>query len=243
MIRQTTRLPSANMGNYGKVGIKAWAVEDRPREKMISRGLSAVTDAELIAILISSGNSRESAVELSRRIMDSVHHNLNELGKLNCDELMKFRGIGQAKAITLIAAMELGRRRNQSEALDNGQIRGSRDAADYLRPEIGDLAYEEFWVLFLNRQNKVIDKRKLSQGGMTGTVIDVRLVLKLALEKHATSMIFCHNHPSGNLDPSDADKKITKQLKEAAAVMEIPVIDHLIVTQAGYFSFADEGLL
>jgi len=243
MIRQTTRLPSENMGNYGKVGIKAWAVEDRPREKLISRGLSALTDAELIAILISSGNSRESAVELSRRIMDSIHHNLNELGKLNCDELKKFRGIGQAKAITLIAAMELGRRRNQSEALDNGQIKGSRDAADYLRPEIGDLAYEEFWVLFLNRQNKVIDKRKLSQGGMTGTVIDVRLVLKLALEKHATSMIFCHNHPSGNLDPSEADKKITKQLKEAAAVMEIPVIDHLIVTQAGYFSFADEGLL
>ena len=243
MIRQTTRLPSEIMGNYGKVGIKAWAVEDRPREKLISRGLSALTDAELIAILISSGNNRESAVELSRRIMDSIHHNLNELGKLNCDELKKFRGIGQAKAITLIAAMELGRRRNQSEALDNGQIKGSRDAADYLRPEIGDLAYEEFWVLFLNRQNKVIDKRKLSQGGMTGTVIDVRLVLKLALEKHATSMIFCHNHPSGNLDPSEADKKITKQLKEAAAVMEIPVIDHLIVTQAGYFSFADEGLL
>lgn len=243
MIRQTTRLPSEIMGNYGKAGIKAWAVEDRPREKLISRGLSALTDAELIAILISSGNSRESAVELSRRIMDSIHHNLNELGKLNCDELKKFRGIGQAKAITLIAAMELGRRRNQSEALDNGQIKGSRDAADYLRPEIGDLAYEEFWVLFLNRQNKVIDKRKLSQGGMTGTVIDVRLVLKLALEKHATSMIFCHNHPSGNLDPSEADKKITKQLKEAAAVMEIPVIDHLIVTQAGYFSFADEGLL
>jgi DNA repair protein RadC len=231
------------MGHYGKVGIKAWAVEDRPREKLVSRGLSALTDAELIAILISSGNSRESAVELSRRIMDSIHHNLNELGKLNCDELRRFRGIGQAKAITLIAAMELGRRRNQSEALDNGQIKGSRDAANYLRPEIGDLAYEEFWVLFLNRQNKVIEKRKLSQGGMTGTVIDVRLVLKLALEKHATSMIFCHNHPSGNLDPSDADRKITKQLKEAAALMEIPVVDHLIVTQAGYFSFADEGML
>ncbi|MCK9641654.1 MAG: DNA repair protein RadC, partial [Prolixibacteraceae bacterium] len=224
------------MGHYGKVGIKAWAVEDRPREKLVSRGLSALTDAELIAILISSGNSRESAVELSRRIMDSIHHNLNELGKLNCDELRRFRGIGQAKAITLIAAMELGRRRNQSEALDNGQIKGSRDAANYLRPEIGDLAYEEFWVLFLNRQNKVIEKRKLSQGGMTGTVIDVRLVLKLALEKHATSMIFCHNHPSGNLDPSDADRKITKQLKEAAALMEIPVVDHLIVTQAGYLA-------
>jgi DNA repair protein RadC len=156
---------------------------------------------------------------------------------------MRFRGIGAAKAVTLIAAMELGRRRNQSEALKKGQIKESRDAANFLRPEIGDLAYEEFWVLFLDRQNKVIDKQKLSQGGMTGTVIDVRLVLKSALEKHATSLIFCHNHPSGNLEPSDADKKITRQLKEAAALMEIPVIDHLIVTQSGFFSFADEGML
>jgi DNA repair protein RadC len=231
------------MSNYNKVGIKTWAVEDRPREKMISRGISSLTDAELIAILISSGNSNESAVDLSRRIMESNHHNLHELSKLNCDELKRFRGIGPAKAITLIAAMELGRRRNQSEALEKDQIKGSKDAANYLRPVIGDLSHEEFWVIFLNRQNKVIEKQKLSQGGMTGTVIDVRLVLKLALEKHATSLIFCHNHPSGNLEPSDADKKITKQLKEAAAVMEIPVMDHLIITQSGFFSFADEGLL
>ena len=231
------------MFNYDKPGIKSWAVEDRPREKLISRGISALTDGELIAILISSGNSKESAVELSRRIMETVHHNLHELGKLNCDELKRFRGIGKAKAVTLIAAMELGRRRNQSEALENGQIKGSKDAANYLRPEIGDLSHEEFWVLFLNRQNKILDKQKLSQGGMTGTVIDVRLVLKLALEKHATSLIFAHNHPSGNLEPSDADRKITRQLKDAATLMEIPVIDHLIVTQSGYFSFADEGML
>lgn len=231
------------MENYNKPGIKAWAVEDRPREKLISRGISALTDGELIAILISSGNSKESAVELSRRIMDTVHHNLHELGKLNCDELERFRGIGRAKAVTLIAAMELGRRRNQSAALDNGQVKGSKDAANYLRPEIGDLSHEEFWVIFLNRQNKILDKQKLSQGGMTGTVIDVRLVMKLALEKHATSLIFGHNHPSGNLEPSDADRKITRQLKEAAALMDIPVIDHLIVTQSGYFSFADEGIL
>jgi len=231
------------MSNYNKVGIKTWAVEDRPREKMISRGISSLTDAELIAILISSGNSNESAVDLSRRIMESNHHNLHELSKLNCDELKRFRGIGPAKAITLIAAMELGRRRNQSEALEKDQIKGSKDAANYLRPVIGDLSHEEFWVIFLNRQNKVIEKQKLSQGGMTGTVIDVRLVLKLALEKHATSLIFCHNHPSGNLEPSDADKKITRQLKEAGAVMEIPVMDHLIITQSGFFSFADEGLL
>ena len=210
---------------------------------MVSRGLSSLTDAELIAILISSGNSNESAVELSRRIMESIHHNLHELGKLNCDELQRFRGIGPAKAITLIAAMELGRRRNQSEALEKDQIKGSKDAANYLRPILGDLSYEEFWVIFLNRHNKVIEKQKLSQGGITGTVIDVRLVLKLALEKHATSLIFCHNHPSGNLEPSDADKKITRQLKDAAALMEIPVVDHLIVTQSGFFSFADEGML
>lgn len=231
------------MLNYDKPGIKAWAVEDRPREKMIRRGISALTDGELIAILISSGNSKESAIDLSRRIMETVHHNLHELGKLNCDELTHFRGIGKAKAVTLLAAMELGRRRNQSEALENGQVKGSKDAANYLRPEIGDLSHEEFWVLFLNRQNKILGKQKLSQGGMTGTVIDVRLVLKLALEKHATSLIFAHNHPSGNLEPSDADRKITRQLKEAAALMEIPVIDHLIVTQSGYFSFADEGML
>jgi DNA repair protein RadC len=231
------------MSNYIKPGIKTWAVEDRPREKLISRGISSLTDSELIAILISSGNSNESAVELARRIMDSIHNNLHELGKLNCDELKQFRGIGNAKALTLIAALELGRRRNQSEALYKEQIKGSKDAANYIRPEIGDLPHEEFWVLFLNRQNKVTGKQKLSQGGMTGTVIDVRLVLKSALEKHATSLIFCHNHPSGNLDPSDADRKITRQLKEAAALMEIPVIDHLIITQSGYFSFADEGML
>jgi DNA repair protein RadC len=231
------------MSNYGKLGIKSWAVEDRPREKLISRGISSLTDAELIAILISSGNSKESAVELSRRIMDSLHHNLHELGKMNCDDLKRFRGIGEAKAVTLIAAMELGRRRNQSVALEKEQIKCSKDAANFLRPMIGDLPHEEFWVLILNRHNKVIDKQKLSQGGMTGTVIDVRLVLKFALEKYATSLIFCHNHPSGNLEPSDADKKITRQLKEAAALMEIPVIDHLIITQSGFFSFADEGLL
>jgi DNA repair protein RadC len=231
------------MSNYKKPGIKAWAVEDRPREKLINRGISSLTDGELIAILISSGNRKESAVELSLRILDSIHHNLHELGKMNRDELKRFRGIGEAKALTIIASMELGRRRNQSEALDNQQIKGSKNAADFIRPSIGDLSHEEFWVLYLNRRNKVIDKQKLSQGGMTGTVIDVRLVLKSALEKHATSLIFCHNHPSGNLEPSDADKRITRQLKEAAALMDMPVIDHLIVTQSGFFSFADEGLL
>lgn len=231
------------MEEYHRMNIKDWALEDRPREKLLYRGISSLSDAELIAILIGSGNSEETAVELSRRIMENVKNNLNELGKLNVENLKTFKGIGDAKAISIIAAMELGRRRNHSSALEMDKITGSNDVARYLRPLIGDIPHEEFWAIFLNRQNKIIDKQRLSQGGMTGTVIDVRLVLKIAIEKHATSLIFAHNHPSGNLEASDADRKITHQLKEAGAIMDIPLLDHLIITQAGYFSFADEGLL
>jgi len=231
------------MEEYRKLNIKDWALEDRPREKLLYKGISSLTDAELVAILIGSGNSEETAVELSRRILENVKNNLNELGKLNVENLKEFKGIGEAKAISIIAAMELGRRRNHSTALENSKITGSQDVARYLRPLMGDISHEEFWVLFLNRQNKVIDKQKLSQGGMTGTVIDVRLVLKMAIEKHATSLIFAHNHPSGNLDASDADRKITRQIKDAGIIMDIPLLDHVIITQAGYFSFADEGLL
>ena len=231
------------MEEYRKLNIKEWAVEDRPREKMVYRGLTSLSDAELIAILIGSGNQEETAVELSRRIMEKVKNNLHELGKLNIEDLKKFKGIGEAKAVSIIAAMELGRRRNHSDVLELDKITGSKDAARYFRPIMGDLPHEEFWALFLNRQNKIIDKQRLSQGGLTGTVIDVRLVLKMALEKHATSIIFAHNHPSGNLDPSDADKKITRQLKESGKIMDIPLIDHLIITQGGYYSFADEGTL
>jgi DNA repair protein RadC len=194
-----------------------------------------------MAILASDTNG--TAVELSRRIMENVKNNLNELGKLNVENLKSFKGIGDAKAIAIIAAMELGRRRNHASALELNKITGSSDVAAYLRPMIGDLSHEEFWALFLNRQNKVIDLQRLSQGGLTGTVIDVRLVLKMAIEKHATSLIFAHNHPSGNLEASDADRKITRQLKDAGAIMDIPLLDHLIITQGGYFSFADEGLL
>lgn len=231
------------MEAYSRMNIKDWAIEDRPREKLLYRGIASLSDAELIAILIGSGNNEETAVELSRRIMENVKNNLNELGKLNVDDLKAFKGIGDAKAVSIIAAMELGRRRNHSSALEMNKITGSSDVAGYLRPMIGDLPHEEFWALFLNRQNKVIDARRLSQGGLTGTVIDVRLVLKMAIEKHATSLIFAHNHPSGNLEASDADRKITRQLKEAGAIMDIPLLDHLIITQGGYFSFADEGLL
>lgn len=231
------------MEEYRKLSIKEWALEDRPREKLLYRGIASLSDPELIAILISSGNAEETAVGLSRRILDSVKNNLNELGKMGVEDLKRFKGIGEAKAITIIAAMELGRRRNQSSALELEKITCSRDVANYLRPVMGDLPHEEFWVLFMNRQNKILDKVMLSKGGMTGTVIDVRLVLRQALEKRATSLIFSHNHPSGNLEPSEADRKITHQLKEAAAVMEIPLLDHLIITQAGYYSFADEGIL
>jgi len=231
------------MEEYHRLNIKEWALEDRPREKLLYRGLTSLSDAELIAILIGSGNHDETAVELSRRIMENVKNNLNELGKLNVENLKSFKGIGDAKAIAIIAAMELGRRRNHSTALEMDKITGSSDVAQYLRPLIGDIPHEEFWALFLNRQNKVIDKQRLSQGGMTGTVIDVRLVLKMAIEKRATSLIFAHNHPSGNLEASNADRKITQQLKEAGQIMDIPLLDHLIITQGGYFSFADEGLL
>lgn len=228
---------------YHKLNIKNWAHEERPREKLLYRGTSSLSDAELVAILIGSGNPGETAVELSRRILEKVKNNLIELGKLNVDNLMDFKGIGEAKAISIIAAMELGRRRDHSSALEMNKINGSNDVARFLQPLIGDISHEEFWVLFLNRQNKIIDKQKLSQGGMTGTVIDVRMVIKMALEKHATSLIFAHNHPSGNLEASDADRKITKQLKDAALIMDIPLIDHLIITHEGYLSFADEGLL
>ncbi len=231
------------MSEYRKMNIKEWAVEDRPREKLLSRGISSLSDAELIAILIGSGNPKETAVELSRRILENVKNNLHELGKQNVEDLKSFNGIGEAKAISIIAAMELGRRRNHSSALEMDKITGSGDVARYFRPIIGDLPHEEFWVLYLNRQNKIIDKQKLSQGGMTGTVIDVRLVLKSALEKHTTSLIFCHNHPSGNPDASEADRIITKQLKDSGAIMNIPLIDHVIISQNGFFSFADEGLL
>jgi DNA repair protein RadC len=231
------------MDEYKKLNLKQWAVEDRPREKMLANGPRALSDAELIAILIGSGNHEETAVELSRRILNSVDNNLNDLGKKNSDYLTRFKGIGEAKAISIIAAMELGRRRKEQENPDKLKITGSNDAADIFTPLLGDLDHEEFWVLLLNRHNKVIDKFMASKGGITGTVIDVRSIMKTALDKLSTSMILCHNHPSGNLSPSDADHQITQKLKDAGKIIDIQVLDHLIITQKKYFSFADEGIL
>lgn len=228
---------------YKKLSIKEWAVEDRPREKLLLKGNRSLSDAELLAILIGSGNSTESAVELSRRILASVNNNLNELSKKQIAELLKFNGIGEAKAVNIIAALELGRRRKEQSATEKITISQSGDAAALFHPLLEDLSHEEFWVLLLNRSNKVIDKFMVSQGGISCTVIDVRIILKTAIEKLASGMILCHNHPSGNLSPSDADKKITKKIKDAATIMEITVLDHVIIAHDQYLSFADEGLI
>lgn len=206
------------------------------------KGRTALSDAELIAILIGSGNRNESAVDLSKRILQSVGGNLNALGKLSLEQLTQFKGIGEAKAISIIAAMELGRRRRAEEANVQEKISSSKMVFDIMQPIIGELAHEEFWILYLNNSNKIISKRQLSIGGITGTLVDVRLVFKNALELGAVSMILCHNHPSGTLTPSDADKQITQKLKTAGNSLEIKVLDHLIITENNYFSFADKGI-
>lgn len=223
--------------------IKAWAEDDRPREKLLAKGRQVLSDAELIAILIGSGNRRETAVELSKRILGYVQNNLNELGKLGISELQKFNGIGEAKALSIVAAMELGRRRKETETAKREKITSSNDIYALMRPVFLDLPHEEFWVIMLNRSNTVIKKESVSRGGVSGTLVDPKIIYKAALDNLASSIILCHNHPSGNLKPSEADNKLTKKLKEAGILLEIPVLDHLIITDAGYYSFADEGML
>jgi DNA repair protein RadC len=223
--------------------IKNWAQDDQPREKLRDKGKAALSDAELVAILISSGSREESAVDLCKRILASVDNNINALGKLSIQQLMTFKGIGEAKAISITAALELGRRRRLEDALKQEKIDSSRSVFDIMQPVLGELPHEEFWILYLNNSNKVIQKNQLSKGGITGTLVDVRLVLKKALEVSATAIVLVHNHPSGTLKPSEADKTITEKLKTAAQSLDIKVLDHLIVTEKAYFSFADEGLL
>ena len=231
------------MNEYKKLNIKNWAVEDRPREKMLLNGSRSLSDAELIAILIGSGNLNETAVELSRRILASTNNNLNELGKKGVDYLMTFKGIGEAKAITIVAALELGKRRKESEVFTKNKINGSKDAADYFQPLLGDLNYEEFWILMLDRGNKILDKFMISSGGISGTVIDVRKIMKVAVEKQASSLILCHNHPSGTLQASDADMKITRKISDAAKLLDFSILDHIIICNDKYLSMADEGML
>jgi DNA repair protein RadC len=228
---------------YNKLSIKQWALEDRPREKLLQKGISSLSDAEIIAILIGSGTRELSAVELAKNILHGVKNRIDELAKLSVNDLTKIKGIGEAKAINIVAALELGRRRKLSEAFTNPKITSSKDVADIFSPILSDLLHEEFWILLLNRANTVIDKVKISQGGVAGTVIDVKLILKPAIEKLASSIILCHNHPSGNLSPSSDDKAITEKIKNGAMAMDIKLLDHIIVSLQGYFSFVDEGIL
>ncbi|MDI1304188.1 MAG: DNA repair protein RadC [bacterium] len=222
--------------------ITNWSEDDKPREKLMLKGKSSLSDAELIAILIGSGSRNESAVGLSKRILASVDNNLNALGNLSITQLMNFKGIGEAKAISIISALELGRRRRAEDAVELTKISSSKMIFEIMQPIIGELPHEEFWIVYLNNSNKIISKSQLSKGGITGTLVDVRLVFKMALEMGATGLILCHNHPSGTLIPSDADKQITRKLKLAGESLEIKVLDHLIVTEANYFSFVDEGI-
>lgn len=223
--------------------IKNWSDDDKPREKLVQKGKSVLSDAELIAILIGSGSRNESAVELSKRILASVNNNLNELGKLSIKQLMQFKGIGEAKAVTIVAALEMGRRRRGEEAQKVSKIGSSKDVFELLQPSMGELPHEEFWIVYLNNSNKVMHTAQLSKGGITGTLVDVRLVMKQALELGAVGLVLAHNHPSGGLTPSTADKQITQKLQNAAQALDIKVLDHLIITQREYFSFADENLM
>jgi DNA repair protein RadC len=231
------------MAEYKNLSIKEWSLEDRPREKLLNKGISTLSDAELIAIIIRMGTRDESAVELAKRILNSVENNLNELGKLTVDDLQKYKGMGEAKAIGIVAALELGRRRKLTESMNRKQITSSRDIYDIFHPVLADLPNEEFWIILLNRSNKLIERQKISQGGISGTVTDVRIILKTALEKLASSIILCHNHPSGNPKPSESDISITNKIKESGKLMDINLIDHIIVTDGKYYSFADEGMI
>lgn len=237
--------------------INAWADDDRPREKLMFKGKSALSDAELIAILIGSGNKEESAIDLSRRILQATESSLAELAKQSVLSLQRFKGIGEAKAITIVAALELGQRRRMADKMDRTKITCSQDVFELMQPKIGELTHEEFWVIFLNNANHVrgivtnqterfikhqlVDAVNISKGGVTGTVVDLRILFKLALEKQATAVILVHNHPSGKLFPSEADLQITKKIKEAGKIMDIAILDHFIITEHDYYSFVDHG--
>ena len=223
--------------------IKTWAKADRPREKLLHRGAENLSDSELLAILIQQGTRNRSALDLAREVLKLGKDNLNELGKLSAPELMQVKGIGEAKAVIIAAALEVGRRRESGISLEKKLISTSSDVANYLRIHLKDLPREVFVVIFLNRANKIIGQKTISEGGITGTIADPRLILKLALEKNAVSLILCHNHPSGSLKPSRADEELTSKIKQAAALLDIKVLDHIIVGDEGYYSFADEGLL
>ncbi|MBP6022288.1 RadC family protein [Ferruginibacter sp.] len=233
------------MENFNKpsTSIKNWAADDRPREKLLSKGATALSNSELIAILINNGSKDKSAVDLAKEVLKLGRDNLNELGKLTLKDFQQIKGIGEAKAITIAAALELGRRRQAAATLEKPVVKSSADIAQYLKAVLKDFSYEVFAVLFLNRANKINHFEIISRGGITGTVADPRMILKKALEYDAVSLVLSHNHPSGSLKPSRADEELTLKIKEAAKYFDIKILDHIIVSEEGYYSFADEGIL
>jgi DNA repair protein RadC len=231
------------MSENSNLNIKAWAEEDRPREKLVAKGRASLTDAELLGILIGTGIKNMTAVDLAKLILQSINNDLNKLAKLTVKDLSKFKGIGEAKAINIVAALELGRRRKESEITKAPKFTASKTIYEYMKPYLLDLPHEEFWVLILSQASELIRAEKISSGGITGTVVDPRMIFKLTLEHLGTGIILCHNHPSGSLKPSQADLNITKKLKEGGRLLDINIHDHLIFGNDGYFSFTDDGIL
>lgn len=231
------------MENKHKLSITQWALEDRPREKMMEKGAAALSDAELLAILIGSGNTEESAVELMRRLLVTCDNNLNSLAKWEVCDYSRFKGMGPAKSITVMAALELGKRRKLQDIKERLRITCSKDIYEQFQPIMCDLELEEFWVLLLNQASKMIDKVRISTGGIDATYADVRSILREALLQRATQIVVVHNHPSGNKRPSQEDKNLTERIRKAADTMNIRLIDHVIVCEDGYYSFTDEGVL
>lgn len=225
------------------LNIKRWAAEDRPREKLVLKGKSTLSEAELLAILLGTGTASLSAVDLAKTILQFANNDLNELARLTVKDLTKIKGIGEAKAITIISALELGRRRKDSQAEERPKITGSTDIFELLKADLLDMPHEVFWIVLLNRANRIIKKKQISQGGVSGTVADPKIIFKIAVEELASGLILAHNHPSGNLSPSQADLDLTKKLKESGKLLDIHVLDHIIVAGKKYFSFADEGLI
>ncbi len=232
-----------NIDEARPLNIKSWSPEDRPREKLLLKGTAALSHAELIAILIGSGTTTLSAVEVAKKILQAAENDLHELAKLSVNDLMKVKGIGEAKAVTIVAALELGRRRKDIDSQEKPRVTGSKDAFELLKGDLMDLPHEEFWVILLNRANRMMKKKKVSEGGVSGTVADPKIIFKFALEELASGVIVVHNHPSGNLAASQSDIDLTKKLKEAGKFLEVQLLDHLIIAGQKYYSFADEGII
>ncbi len=236
-------LKPAHVGEIRTLNIKSWSPDDRPREKLLLKGTAALSDAELIAILLGSGTATQTAVEVAMNVLYKCDHSLHQLGRLSVKDLTSIRGIGTAKAVSIVAALELGRRRKDSDPQQKPRITGSRDVFDLIRHHLEDLPHEEFWVILLNRANRVLQTQQISLGGVAGTVADPKIIFKAAINELASGMVVAHNHPSGNLTPSQADIDLTKRIKESGKLLEIQLLDHVIVGGQKYFSFADEGML